>query len=505
MLLWKIAWRNLWRHKGKSLVIGLILFLGALLMTAGNAVIEGAKQGLEENMINRFTGHLILAAENEKKENVFFINKAIKVIPDYPAVKSLLQQQDFIDSFLPITRGNALVLNEEGEPGFVFVLGVNFDDYQKTFSNNVAEVEGTLLKNGERGILVPTTTREQLFEFSNFWIVPEGGEIVEDHLTPEARDEKDRLQIKDNLVIMGFGGDSLEMDIRLPVKGIVKFKSFNEVWKGTAFIDIESFRECFGYVTAADNIVVLTADEEAVLAMDNLEEIFEEADILEETETNVEDYDIEAMQQQTTRTEADIDLDTGAYNLVLVKLNPGLSLKEGQERLSQIVEDADAPVKVLTWKQAVGEVAQFATMTQGALFVFVLFIFFVAAIIIMNTLSMAAIERISEIGMMRAIGARKGFVSWMFFAETALLSAFFSGLGVVIGVVVVWVVAALNIPTTGNEILGLLVGGDTLHPIANVEGIVIGMVLLAIVTLLAMIYPIIVARKITPLEAISRD
>ena len=72
MLTWKIAWRNLWRHKGKSLVIGIIIFLGALFMTVGNAVIEGAKQGLEKNMINRFTGHLILAAAKEKKENVFF-------------------------------------------------------------------------------------------------------------------------------------------------------------------------------------------------------------------------------------------------------------------------------------------------------------------------------------------------------------------------------------------------------------------------------------------------
>ena len=25
MLIWKIAWRNLWRHKGKSLVVGTIL------------------------------------------------------------------------------------------------------------------------------------------------------------------------------------------------------------------------------------------------------------------------------------------------------------------------------------------------------------------------------------------------------------------------------------------------------------------------------------------------
>jgi ABC-type antimicrobial peptide transport system permease subunit len=166
---------------------------------------------------------------------------------------------------------------------------------------------------------------------------------------------------------------------------------------------------------------------------------------------------------------------------------------------------ADEPVKVLDWKQASGEVAQLASITQGALFVFVLFIFFVAAIIIMNTLSMAAIERASELGMMRAIGARKGFVSRMFFAETAVLSAFFGGLGIVVGVVIVWVVAALNISTAGTEIVGLLVGGDTLHPVATAGGFISGVIQLAIVTVLAMIYPIRVATQITPLEAISRD
>ena len=54
-----------------------------------------------------------------------------------------------------------------------------------------------------------------------------------------------------------------------------------------------------------------------------------------------------------------------------------------------------------------------------------------AIIIIVNTLSMAAIERTSEIGMMRAVGARKGFIRLMFLGETAALSAIFGGAGIV--------------------------------------------------------------------------
>ena len=43
--------------------IGIILFLGALLMTVGNGMIDGAKQGIEENMINSLTGHLLVISD----------------------------------------------------------------------------------------------------------------------------------------------------------------------------------------------------------------------------------------------------------------------------------------------------------------------------------------------------------------------------------------------------------------------------------------------------------
>lgn len=505
MLVWKIAWRNIWRHKGKSFVIGIILFLGALLMTVGNGLIEGAKQGLEENMVSSFTGHLIVVSEEEEKNDVLFTNKMVEVVPNYPEMKGLLQQQAFIEGFLPITRGNALVLTDTTEPGFMFVMGMDFGEFQRIFPDTVILQEGELLQPGQRGLLVPQSTREQAYDYNGFWIIPEKGTVNEEFLTEDALEQKNRLKIKDELVIMGFGGDGLETDVLAPVKGIVKFKSLNKIWAGVSFIDLESFREAFGYVTAADNAVELTEEQESVLDMDDLESLFGDSDLVADTEISETAYDLEAMQQQTQRAETEIDLESGAYNMVLVKLEPSTSLKDGKQQLQQAFTDANIPAKVLDWKQASGEVAQLATITQGALFIFVLFIFFVAAIIIMNTLSMAAIERAGELGMMRAIGARKSFVSRMFFSETTVLSAFFGGLGIVIGIIIVWVVAAMNISTTGNEIVGLMAGGDTVHPIATIGGVILGLIQLAIVTILAMVYPIRVATKITPLEAISRD
>ena len=60
MLVFKIAWRNILRHKGKSLVIGIILFMGASLMVLGNATSNGMKRGIEENIVKSFTGHVLL-------------------------------------------------------------------------------------------------------------------------------------------------------------------------------------------------------------------------------------------------------------------------------------------------------------------------------------------------------------------------------------------------------------------------------------------------------------
>jgi ABC-type lipoprotein release transport system permease subunit len=122
----------------------------------------------------------------------------------------------------------------------------------------------------------------------------------------------------------------------------------------------------------------------------------------------------------------------------------------------------------------------------------------------MNTLSMAAMERINEIGMMRAVGAQKRFVGEMFFYESAFLSAIFGAIGIIAGSITVFILSNMGITTT-NNILQLLFGGSIFKPILGFSDIMIGIIELALVALLATVYPILVARKITPLEAIARD
>jgi ABC-type antimicrobial peptide transport system permease subunit len=92
----------------------------------------------------------------------------------------------------------------------------------------------------------------------------------------------------------------------------------------------------------------------------------------------------------------------------------------------------------------------------------------------------------------------------MFFAETALLSFFFGGIGIVAGYFTVALLALCKF-SSENDMVQLLFGGDSFQPFLSGWDIMISIILLAIVTLIAVIYPVLVARSITPLDAIARE
>jgi len=527
MLSWKIAWRNIWRHKGKSLVVGTILFLGALLMTVGNSIINGARVGMTQNMVNRFTGHLVIKPTAEKTDEVFGGGRtALKVLPDYPSIKTILKKHQQVKGFAPMTRGVASILNPDGNQGMMFIYGVNFDEYQRTFLNNVQSTEGQLLDGGVRGMVISEKTRERIFDRQKFWVVPQGlskedtilykdpenyadFDVQDPKALSKARKQADtgKLKTVDELIILGFGPSSFGNDIRVPVKGIFKFKNLNQVLRDATFMDIESYREAFGHISAANSTVELSKQQQEVLDTDSedMDDMFGSGDIVEGTSTQAEAYDLSGLKEKIEIPGPPVDIDQGAYNFVAVKIKPGIDHLKAQKLLQQAIDQANIPVEVITWKTAMGTLSQFASISQNALFIFVLFIFFVAIIVIMNTLSMAALERVTEIGMMRAIGAQKRFISKMFLTETFFLSFVFGGAGIIFGVLLSLFLAFLQIPVSDNTTLSLLFASDTFQPVITAPSFISGIVQLGVVTILAVLYPLYVARKITPMEAIARD
>jgi ABC-type lipoprotein release transport system permease subunit len=501
-----IAWRNLWRHRGKSSVIGVILFLGALLMTVGNGLISGMEKGLAENIVNSFTGDIVVISNEQENDNVLFDvmgGKPLKVIKNFDAARKILAQETVIQRFLPAAAGPVFVLNPGSDMGNVMLLGVDIAKYRQMFPDSIKTTEGGMLQPGERGVLISEEARKQIYDYMNFWTIPQGRTSDRKKMPADIRALQD-LDIRSDMVFMGMSTSNTTMDVRVPIKGIIRFKALNKIWGNYCIVDIESFREAHNYVTGAESKVEIPQTEQKLLADDNLDQIFSSGNILDRNEVTGESLSLKEVQSQTRRQAAGYNPDAGSFNLAFVKLKPGISQTAALKRLNREFRREHVNVRAVSWKNAVGVIGSMAVMVKAALNTFIMFIFFVAMIVIMNTLSMAAIERVSEIGMMRAIGVRKGFLGKMFICETGILSFCFGGLGIITGIVLIYLVKAAGISTT-NEILQLVYGGEQLSPLFTMGDWFMGVVELGIVTFLAVLYPLKIVGKITPLDAISRD
>lgn len=517
-LIVKIAWRNLFRHRGQSLVVGAILFLGALLMTLGNGVVSGMDRGLHETVVKGFTGDLVLIPEVHATDNAFLemMGRAMEPLHGFPAVEKALEAHPQVDRFLPVGKNMAMAINEDGGMStFHFLLGVDFARYEAMFPNTLNLKAGKLPEPGRPGLLVPTGARKEIYNQTNIWFLPKGEGLDTAQLEGDAKEHAGDLSLKSSMVLLGFNQDNSTTDIRLDVDGIFRYRALNSIFGSFLLLDIESYRQCLGYFLASERTGGKVSREDSALfslEAGGMDALFGEdaGQVVARPEAEAPtpgSDDAAAPSASAERAATDTgtaDLDQGAYNLVLVLLKPGAEAEAVRADLNAISARDGLGVRAVSWKASLGPVGSMASLIRGALFLFVSFLFLVAVIIIINTLSMAALERTPEIGMMRAIGAMKGFVSWMFLAETSVLALFFGGLGIVAGAVLVEIVSLFKI-TSDNDMLQLFYGGDTFRPLLTPGDFALCLLQLALVSLAAVLYPLRLARSVTPLDAVYKE
>ena len=502
-LIFIIAWRNILRHKGKSLVIGAILFLGAFLMTLGNGVISGMSLGMENNFVNSFLGDIVIISDKQKSDNVFFdfMGTTVEPIGTFKEIESILIEKPYTDKFLPIGKNLAMALsNEEDNPGFAYLIGTDFEKYQQMFPDNSTVLEGRLLKPGEKGVLVPAFARKEFCSYSNTWFIPEGGSLIMANVDKDNLENLDTIKLSSSVVLMGTNDKNFSSDIRFNVKGIIKYNALNTILGHFIICDIDSYRECFGYFPQTEAVMSKQNKDLLNLQTNDIDSMFgENTDMFSSSAKSTSPDPIVSKPDKLN-----LDSQYGIYNMILLKIKKGSAINTVLKDLNTDLKNGNTGTRAVYWKKAAGPIGSMTTIIKGALFIFVTFLFFVAVIIIINTLTMAALERTSEIGMMRAIGAKKSFIGGMFFGETALLSGFFGSIGIVTGIIVVEIIPLLNIHTD-NDFIQILYGGDIFYPVLMGQDISLTVFQLIAVTILASIYPVIVAREIKPIDAIARE
>jgi putative ABC transport system permease protein len=124
--------------------------------------------------------------------------------------------------------------------------------------------------------------------------------------------------------------------------------------------------------------------------------------------------------------------DTDGVSRVNLLLAPSASPERLRERLETRLQGTDLEVRIRTWR----ELSPFTVKVERMFQVIFLFIFGVVAVIVVmsvvNTVSMAVLERTREVGTMRALGMHPWGVVRLFALETGLLGLFGCALGLIL-------------------------------------------------------------------------
>ncbi len=346
-----------------------------------------------------------------------------------------------------------------------------------------------------------------------------------------------RIRIGDTLTIKAFTRSGYVQSVNLHVYGTFQFQGLEKSTLAGALnlMDLVSFRELYGFMTA-ERLKEIEQLQKAAGAHDVSRENAE-AELFGSKETKDEAVvkndekkphgktvvanatpgvspeipDLAAGIGQRLRREDLVDrvYAPGETERGVV-LNAAVILKDPKliPQTMKAIEDAGArdglPLKAISWQKASGIIGQFIMLARIVLYVAILIIFVIALVIINNALVMATLERVKEIGTLRAIGAQRRFILAMLVIEALVVGVIFGAIGAGVGAVLVAVVGKVGIPAK-SDIWFFFFSGPRLHPFLGTTNLIVAFIAVMLVSAFSSFYPAWLAMRVTPRQAMSEE
>ncbi|MGI9256046.1 MAG: ABC transporter permease, partial [Salinispira sp.] len=513
-VLFRIALRNLREHKSKSLIIGVLITLGILILTLGNSILDTARQGVERSYVDSFTGNILVRTQSE---DAVTINGSFDPDVASQSIGGYVDLYEYITSLPQAAVANPQITafanidfsEKDRDRGVsLAVYGIEPESYREMFPENVNVLEGRFLEPGESGIVVNKETIDSI-----------------------RNDLGIDLQIGDEIKLQGGGNAGLRIR-RLVLRGVYEYS--NASGNINAFIDASNMRSLVGMVVGTVDVVNIDEADTSLLDSTVFSDVFSddgsEADALFSEDSFFSDDSFFAddtidaaggdagdgaagdgaagdtdvfniLGDLSERNQASVP-DAGAWSYLLIRLNADSQTNATITQLNTYFDEQGWPLEAVDWVVASGGAAQFSNATRIFFYILVIILAVVAVIIIMNTLVISIIERRKEIGTMRSLGAYKKLIRYMFIAESVSISLIFGSVGLILGFLIVALLNAVGIPAP-NLFIQSLFGGEVLRPVFSITTVFIGYAVMLGIGFISSLYPVRVALKIQPLEAMQ--
>ena len=503
----KLALRNLKEHKSKTLIISMFILFGVAIVVMGNSFLESINRGLEKDFRANITGDIAISPIPEKGTTIdLFGVSTVNITGELPQVPALVDLEK-IEEILAETDGikkksklisAQVILSKDSEMDFSVLqdedadmgvmdlpISVLFAGEDKSYWElfpDLKMIEGTYPAPGSNEIIVDTRVVEG---FLKTWKKP--------------------LEVGDQVLLASMGGVLREGK----VVGI--FKPANEYSAMFQTVYCEpALARSFADLTYANSFSQELPDSvDLSISELNEDDLFGDDDFfgdIDEIDTGIlgDNSDFDSILGDTSLRDELNQTDDGAWQFVLAKLdNPGADKKIVAE-LNKRFKEEGINAQAMDWKRAA---ISYSGTVEGIGFIFNLLIIILAVvvfIIIMNTMVVSVIERTSEIGTMRAIGAEKKFVKKLFYSEAIILTSLSAFAGIIFAFICMLIFNAFSIEIT-NSIAKMILGGGLLHFSPTPKIIIVTILVALLGSIISNRYPVKSALRITPIKALSKE
>lgn len=163
--------------------------------------------------------------------------------------------------------------------------------------------------------------------------------------------------------------------------------------------------------------------------------------------------------------------------------------------------------EVKLWRELLPEVSLIEETMDVTMIMFIIIILVGLCLAIVNTMLMAVLERVKEIGMLMAIGMNRKKVFGMVVTETVFLTL----TGTVVGIIVASLVsiyfghAGIDLSKGAEEAYGNMGFSTIIYPHLNWKIIIEITIMVSVASVFSAIYPAIKALKLNPANALRSD
>jgi ABC-type lipoprotein release transport system permease subunit len=343
-----------------------------------------------------------------------------------------------------------------------------------------------------------------------------------------------RVRIGDILTIKAFTRSGYVQSVNVPVYGTFQFEGLEKstLAGGLNMMDLVSFRELYGFLSNEKLAEIKALREKAgakEISRENAEaELFGDApapELAAAAEGKAPPRVVQAdatpgvnllpdvsspLAAKLRREEArgrvfpPEEVQSGVVLNAAVILDDPNQMRPTMAAIEAQGKKDGLTLKAISWQESAGLIGNFIAFARAVLYIAIIIIFTIALVIINNALVMATLERVREIGTLRAIGAQRRFILSMLVVEAVVIGLLFGGLGAVVGAVIVKVIAAVGIPAT-SDVAFFFFSGPRLRPFLSPVNVVAAFVIVLFVATVSSFYPAWLAMRVTPRQAMQEE